>query len=178
MVSNMELTELIDRVQELRAKGPARFGRERIAEAADAINRAGDMQLRVELANEALAALCVVLYQADADGRTPNLDRLTWRLLVPAPWGRGGWKRWGLRAWEADCLRGILMIRCEMIRHQNLFDYNAAGQTWHIDLKTFPTLETAMQYLKRYPITLDEWRKRSEPAKVAARARMQRRRGA
>jgi hypothetical protein len=173
----MEIQELVERVGELRTKGPVRFGRERMAEAAESISRAGDTQLRVELANEALAALVTILYRTDADGRTANIDRLTWRLLVPAPWGRAGWRKWGLRAWEADTLRKILMLRCEMIRHQNLFDFNASGGAWHLDLKSYPTLPDAMTYLKRYPITLDEWRKMSEPAKVAARARMQRRRG-
>lgn len=56
----MELTELVERVAEIRTKGPTRFARERIQEAAESISRAGSMQLRVELANEALAALCVV----------------------------------------------------------------------------------------------------------------------
>ena len=36
----MELTELVERVAEIRTKGPTRFARERIQEAAESISRA------------------------------------------------------------------------------------------------------------------------------------------
>ena len=169
----MELTELVERVQEIRAKGPGRFARERVQEAAEAISRAGDQQLRVELANEALAALCVILYQTDADGRAANIDRVTWRLLVPAPWGRGGWRRWGLRRWESEALRNILRVRTEMRKHVNLFDYNEEGRTWYLNRSAYPSLEAALAYLKTHPINLSEWRKQADVITESARVRMQ-----
>lgn len=174
MVSDMELTELVERVAEIRTKGPGRFAKERIAEAAEAISKAGDQQLRVELANEALAALCVVLYKSDSDGRMANIDRITWRLLVPAPWGRGGWRRWGLRRWEAETLRNVLKIRSEMRRHTSLFDYSERARTWHLNKGDFATLESAIAYLKQHPITLSEWRRHADIINESARTRMQR----
>ena len=172
----MELTEIVDRVQEIRAKGPGRMVKERIAENAQELSRAGDMQLRVELANEALAALCVILYQTDTDGRAANIDRVTWRLLVPAPWGRGGWRRWGLRRWESEALRNILRVRTEMRRHVNLFDYNEEGRTWHVNRGAYPSLEAALAYLKKHPISLSEWRVQADVLTESARVRMQRHR--
>jgi hypothetical protein len=172
----MEITNLVERVQEIRAKGPGRFAKERLAENAQELSRAGDMQLRVELVNEAMAALCVILYEADTDGRTANIDRVTWRLLVPAPWGRGGWKRWGLRRWESEALRNILRVRTEMRRHVNLFDYNEEGRTWHLNRGDYPTLESAIAYPKAHQITLQEWRKQADVLSESARVRMQRHR--
>lgn len=172
----MELTNIVERVQEIRSKGPGRVVKERIAEAAQQLSRAGDVQARVELANEALAALCVVLYEVDADQRPANIDRVTWRLLVPAPWGRGGWRRWGLRRWESEILRNVLRVRTQMRRHVNLFDFNEEGRTWHLNMGDYPTLETALAYLKAHPITLAEWRKFADITNETARARMQRHR--
>jgi hypothetical protein len=170
----MKLPDLVERVQEIRSKGPGRFAKERLAENAQELSRAGTMQLRVELMNEAIAALVVVLYEADGDGRPANIDRVTWRLLVPAPWGRGGWKRWGLRRWEAEALRNILRVRTEMRRHVNLFDYNEEARTWHINRGDYPTLESAIAYLKVNQITLAEWRKQADVIAEATRIRMQR----
>lgn len=170
----MELTELVDRVQEIRAKGPGRFAKERIAEAAESISKAGDHQLRVELVNEALCALVVILYEADGDGRLANIDKTTWRILTPVPWGDSGWRKWGLRNWEARALRNILRIRSDMRKHISLFDYSEEGRTWHVNRGDFPTVESALAYLKARPITLTEWRPHADRIAKATRERMQR----
>ena len=170
----MELKELVERVGDIRHAQPTQYVRERVQEAAQELSRAGDMQLRVELANEALMALTAILYDKDSDGKPANIDPVTWRLLIPAPWGRAGWRRWGLRAWEADTLRAVLRVRCEMRRHTNLFDYNDPMRSWHVNVTDYPTVTAALTYLKTHPVTLTEWRQHADIQNRAARLRMQR----
>lgn len=172
----MEFEQLTERIQQIRSKGPGRVVKERIQEAAQALSRAGSMQLRVELANEALAALVAILYEVDADGRPANVDAKTWRILTPTPWGGAGWRRWGLRNWEQKCLNAILRIRCEQRRHVALFDYSEEARTWHLNLGDYPTLAGALAYLKAQPVTLAEWRPHADRLAEGTRLRMQRRR--
>ncbi len=169
-----ELKEFVGRVADIRHSRPSGNTRQRVQEAAQELSRAGDVQMRVELANEALAALCVVLYELDADQRPANIDPVTWRILLPTPWGRAGWRQWGLRRWEAEVLRRVLRIRTEMRKHKNLFDYNEQGRTWHLNRADYPTVEQALAYLKGSPITLIEWRKHADVIAEQARTRMQR----
>lgn len=168
----MELKEMVERIADIRHAKPTTEARRAVGEAAQELSRAGEMQKRVELANEALAALTVLLYQADTDGEPANIDRVTWRLLVPAPWGREGWRHWGLRSWEAEILAHILRVRNEARKHVNLFDYNEANRRWHLNCSDFPTLDKALGYLKANPITLAEWRKHHEIENTQKRARM------
>jgi hypothetical protein len=168
------LEQFAERVQVIRTKSPDKFVKERIAENAQELSKAGDMQLRVEIVNEAMAALTAVLYQADVDGRLANIDHSTWRLLIPAPWGRSGFKHWGLRQWESSILGNILRIRTEMRKHINLYDYNDQSRTWHLNLNAYPTIESALSYQKDKPITLAEWRKHADVLTEANRLRMQR----
>lgn len=167
-----ELKEIVGRVADIRHAQPSKYVRERLQTAAEELSRAGDMQIRVELANEALAAFTAILYQADADQQPANIDPVTWRLLVPAPWGSGGWKRWGLRSWEARALRQVMRVRCDARKHVNLFDYNDVSQTWHLCPDSYPTWEAAKLYLQTHPVTLSEWRQQVNVLTTQARERM------
>jgi hypothetical protein len=91
-----------------------------------------------------------------------NVDTRTGRLLVPAPWGSLGWKRWGLRKWESETLRAILMARVEDRSRPCLFDYNTESRTWHLNTSDYSTLQAATFYLERGAIRLNEWRKCTE----------------
>jgi hypothetical protein len=176
----MNLDTLIDRAQDVRqsATEPGRAIKQRMAEAAAELSRAGDNQQRVELLQEAVLAITKLCYDADPDGQPANLDSRTYRLLVPAPWGRVGWKRWGLRAWEAEILRQILIVRCQMRRVEPLFDYNDQARTWHVNLQHYGRLDLALMYWKQNPITLREWRRFADVYRAQAHARTIRNRGA
>jgi hypothetical protein len=155
----MELLTIIDRKNEVRQlPAPAQYVKQRIAQAAQELSKAGDMALHVELANESLCNFVVMLYQWDQDGVWPNIDNVTHRLRVPAPWGSLGWKKWGLRKWEALILRRILMGRVGKARHTPLFDYNSDTRTWHLNLTNYATLDRANAYLKHCSVSLAEWR--------------------
>lgn len=172
----MELPQIVERVADIRHARPSPHTRQRLAEAAQELSRAGDVQMRVEMANEALAAFVAILYHVDSDGVPANIDPVTWRVLIPAPWGSSGWRRWGLRHWEARTLRNILQIRCEARKHKSLFDYNGETLSWHLAARDYPTAAAALGYLKASPVTLAEWRQHAGILTNQARARMTKRR--
>lgn len=171
--------DIIERTQTIRdvASHPDRAIKQRMADAAANLSLAGSNQLRVETLQEAVLALTTLCYAADPDGGPANLDSRTHRLLVAAPWGRAGWKRWGLRYWEAEMLRQIMIVRCQMRRVDPLFDYNSEARTWHVDLAIYPRLDLALMYWKQNPITLKEFRRHADVYRERAHSRTIRNRG-
>lgn len=175
----MNLDTLIERTQEVRqaATDPSRTIKQRTAEAAAELSRAGSNQQRVELLQEAVLALTKLSYEADPDGQPANIDSRTYRLLIPAPWGKAGWRRWGLRDWEAGILRQILIVRCQMQRVPPFFDYNAESRTWHVNLQAYSRLDMALMYWKQNPVSLKEWRRHADIYRQKAHERTIRNRG-
>lgn len=160
-----------ERINEIRnSPSPGAYVRRRIGEQAETLSLAGQTQAQVEAVMESLTKLVTLLYQVDTDGGYANVDRRTWKILIPVAWGEGGWKKWGLRHREAQHLRRILLTRA-MTRNA-LFDYNQIGRSWHLNLRAYPTLEKATGYLKQYPVELPEWRNEIEVAQHARAARV------
>lgn len=157
---------LTDRKNEIRsAPGPGAYVKQRIADAADALSLAGTLAARCELANEALCALVELCYQADADNRAANVDLVTLRLLIPAPWGSSGWKRWGLRGHEATVLRRILLARqnnWKQGRAAPLFTYDPDCRYWTLNIHDYPRIIEAQAWLRSNAITLTEWRRAAQ----------------
>lgn len=165
----MELLNIVDRKNEIRGLAqPASAIKQRIAQAAQDLNRAGSMALHVELANEALTKFTLMLYQRDSDNGWANIDARTHRLLVPAPWGSAGWRVWGLRNWESRILRSIMLERVRDAKRPCLFDYNSDNRTWYLNVLDYGVIEAAQHYLQRSPITLAEWRKHDNAYKQRA----------
>lgn len=173
----MELDTLIERTQQVRDALPMPNIKQRMAEAAADLSRAGENQKRVELLQEAVLALTKLCYECDPDGQPANIDSRTYRLLIPAPWGKAGWRRWGLRAWEAEILRQILIVRCQMRRTEPLFDYNTEARTWHVNMQQYSRLDVALLYWKSNPVTLKEWRRHADVYRAQAHERTLRRQG-
>lgn len=157
--ASLELMQTIERKQEMRVlPEPIQYAKQRMAQAAVELSKAGDMALHVELANEVLCKLVGILYQTDSDGVYANIDSATHRLLVPAPWGSAGWKKWGLRHWEATVLRGVLMGRLGQARHIPLFDYSDVHRNWFLNFASYRSIDKAHAYLKHCAVSLVEWR--------------------
>lgn len=154
----MDITTTVDRKQIIRASVPVSFVRQRIYQAAQELNLAGELAARVELANEALCRLVELLYQPDSDGHPAHIDPATGRILVPLPWGSVGWKRWGLRHHEAVVLRMILLARQCGTTRPALFLYGTDTRCWYLNTNDYPTLPAAAHWLKRSAILLAEWR--------------------
>ena len=161
----MELQTGLERVQVIRnGATPAAFVKQRIAQTAQELSRAGDVALHVELCNEALHKAAVLLYERDSDGAWANVDSVSERVLVPMPWGSSGWQKWGLRRWEATVLRSILIARSSATTQPRpaLLGYNAECRTWHVDIGNYGTLALAQRFLAVEPIRLQDWRQHSE----------------
>lgn len=171
------MIQVPERATTIRQSKPESYIKQRIKQAADGLDRAGNMQARVGLVNEAMAALAILLYKTEADGQPANIDPKTWRILVPAPWGRSGWRHWGLRNWEARILSRILLLRCTLPTLPTLYDYNEVSRTWHLTLDEHPTAEQAIAHLRRHPVELEEWRDHHEQLNREARERMLKVRG-
>lgn len=169
--------DIIERAQAIRtaASDPDRTIKQRMARAAQDLSLAGYNQSRVETLNEACLALTRELYTVDPDGRLANVDNKTYRILIAKPWGKGGWKRWEMRDWEATVLRKILMMRAEMRRVAPLFDYG--GGQWFLNLTDYPRIDIALIYWKQQPIHLRDWHLFADILRQDARERMDKRRG-
>lgn len=158
----MDITQVIDRKHEIRSlPEPPQNVRQRMAQAAEQISLAGVVAARVEVANEAIYRFAGILYQRDSDGAYPNLDAVTKRIIVAAPWGNVGWKRWGLRHWEARRLRKILLKRQAQFTPKQrppLFAFDVDGRFWYLNIHDYSTYEAAQHWLTRGSVTVQEWR--------------------
>lgn len=118
------------------------------------------MAARVEMVNEALFHLAELVYELEA-GQLVNVDTVTGRLLIPAPWGDHGWRYYGLRYREGRTLSAVLRKRQECFRpgqgRPPLFTYDEDTRAWYANLGDYGTLEAAGWWLKRSEITLAEW---------------------
>lgn len=161
----MNALTTVERKQDVRLSEPSGYVRRRIGQEASNLSLAGQMAACVELVNESLCRLTEMLYEPEVDGGFANVDMVTWRILIPVPWGSQGWRVWGLRAWEAEALRKLLLVRSEMQRHVRLYDYNEVSYTWHLNLHDYPTYDLALAYLERHPVTLQDWRRQASAYK-------------
>lgn len=150
--------------------------RQRMATAAAELNRAGELQAQLDVAVTAVAKLIIVLYATDADQRPVNIDVQTQRILLrPLPWGESGAAKWGLRRWEGQCLRRLLLDRAGQRRRMaHLFDYNEYSRQWHVNAACYPDAEAALQWLKNDGPALNEWAAIVQDYRAQAHARMRR----
>ncbi len=91
----------------------------------------------VELLTEAVHRLITLAYERD-DAGWVNVDPVTKRLLIPAPWGHAGRAVWGLYPSEADTLRAMLKTR-QRGRYAPLFTYDRSRRSWLVALSHYPT---------------------------------------
>ena len=146
----------------MRAIHPEPYVKGRMYEIAMGLSQAGGMAGRVELANEALAALFHLLYTRDDDTAHPHLDPVTMRIKMPLPWGSRGWKHWkAIRRWESDVLRRILLERQRARapgRRPAPLVWDEDERHWWLNVPDYPTVESALTWLQRSEFSLAEWR--------------------
>ena len=119
------------------------------------LSRRGVASAKVELFNNVLAVAADLCLETDPDGRRVNIDHVTGVVLVPLPWGEGGYKRWGLRITECRQLRYIMLQRAERDRPP-LYAYEPTIRRWVF--LTAWSRRTAGAYLSLHPIYLAEYR--------------------
>lgn len=169
----MSLNNMFERAHTVSHTMPMFNNRQRMVAKAEALNIASDLQARLDICIAAMANLVKVLYTVDADGCYVYVDS-NHRILVPLPWGSSGWRKWGLRKWEAEMLRKLLIRRCEK-PGMVLFGYDR--QQWYLDTEAFPTMNEALLWIQRRGPTLREWRAIVEPHRTRNAERMRVRRG-
>ena len=173
-----EILSLFDRARTSAVQRPSFDPKARLAQAADELNRAGLLQAQIGALEGALVAFINVLYATDADGSPANYDYATHRILIPVPWGERGWRAWGLRRWEAHCLRHLLIERSRGGRRRPpLFDYSDISRRWYLDAGNYPDTNAALRWVQRDGPQLAEWRSVVTESREQAATRMQRRRG-
>lgn len=149
--------EIMERKTQVAATEPQRHTTLRAA--ADALSRRNADGAIVELMMEAMQRLTLLAYERDADGYC-NIDPVTSKLLIPAPWGRAGHQRWGLTHSESECLRE--MIQQRQIgrdgRPPGLWLYDRTRRVWRVNLYDWDALTDAQGYWKKWPLSVAEYR--------------------
>lgn len=151
-----EITKIVARKSVVMAVAPERHTP--IRNAAEALTRRNVAQAKAELLSEALWAAVTLCYEKDDSGSLCNVDSVSGRLLVPAPWGREGHRRWGLRYLESVLLRAILRGLQQAKGEPPVLVYDPLSRGWHLNIFDYPTHRHALAWLERHPITASAWR--------------------
>lgn len=157
-----ELQKSLDGAKLVRLiEAPASYVKQRLQVLATTSSYAGLAQAQVDVLTEALLRTTALLYEKDSDGVLANVDRYTFKILRPVPWGSNGWKLWGVKALEAKVLRAILLDRSpRTVPREALYLYIKEEQRWHLNVEQYQNYEQALQFLglKQETITLAKWR--------------------
>lgn len=134
-----------------------RYVDQRIGQAAESLSLGAIAAARIALVNQAMTDLSTLLYEVDGSGQPVNVDGVTGRILVPKPWGAGGWKYWQLKQWEGRTLRKLLDRRMRAGERVALFLYSGELNDWYLN-KRYDTPAKYAAYWQQQPITPAEWR--------------------
>jgi hypothetical protein len=127
-----------------------------IQRAAEALSRRNVDQATTELLNEALARLVLLAYERDEVGQLCNIDGATGKVLIPLPWGKAGYAKWGLSPSEADTMRAIMFTRQRV--GVPLFFFDRSRRAWFVNLADYPHGKVVLAQLKEWEIGVDEYR--------------------
>ena len=151
-----EIVQIVTRKSEVMAAQPTRHTP--IRTAAETLTRRNVAQAKAELLSEAVWAAVALCYERDDSGSLCNVDSVSGRLLVPAPWGREGHRRWGLRYLESVLLRAILRGLQQANEEPPVLVYDPLSRGWHLNIFDYPSHRQALAWLERHPITASAWR--------------------
>lgn len=149
------------RMEETRQAHPAPFSPARaVAVAGTELTRRGLAALAVEHLTAAVFRLLELAFEGDTDARLCNTDPHDGRLLVPAPWGSAGYKRYGLRRREGEVLRLFLLERMTPKPGSAvpLFLYDHERRAWYLNLNDYPTRAAAGEYWRHAGLTVRAYR--------------------
>ena len=144
----------------------------RVAQAAQEFSKVGVALAHAETLNACLQRAIELCYSADTDGRLCNVDRTDYRLLFPAPWGKAGGAKWGLRRTETDILRACLLRRMQPQQAQPvpLFVYDSVSRAWHCNMTDYPARDAAQAYVAQWGVSAKEYKVRLERIQQASAA--------
>jgi hypothetical protein len=148
------IVRTVERKGEVMQTAPARHSTLRAA--AQSLSLRNVDQAACELMSEALNRLTLLAYERGDDGQLCNVDPANGRLLIPLPWGRGGFTKWGLRPSEANIFRLIMFTRQR--RGVPLYFYDRSRRCWYLNLNDYPQGSTVIAQLKEWQIAIGEYR--------------------
>jgi hypothetical protein len=155
-VTNSIVTTL-SRKPQVGQSSPARYSA--IRQAAESLSLRNADQSVIELYMETLMRLASLCYEMDDNGYC-NIDTVTSKLLIPAPWGRKGFSRWLLTPSESIVLREMVQQRQVGRRGmgEGVWLYDAARRCWRLNSTVYKSVADAQQYLERWPLSITEYR--------------------
>jgi hypothetical protein len=154
----IDYTKQLERASGVLTGNPSPNTRARLQAKAERISRAGDLKAHLAVIESALMKAINILYESDTDGHPANYD-YNGQVLIALPFTYSGWKLYGLRNWEADCLRRVMLERLKRTEgYIPLFDYAPATRRWYLRIDAYKTEAHALQWLKVDPVTVTEWR--------------------
>jgi len=123
-----------------------------IQRAAESLSRRTVDMATCELLNEAHSRLIILCYQRHDSGQLCNVDDATGRILIPLPWGKAGYAKWGLTPSEGDWFRRIMFAR--QLGGVPLFHFERSRRSWYVDIRTYAVIPP----LDEWEISLAEYR--------------------
>jgi hypothetical protein len=150
MASTNGIFHQLERKAQISQATPERYTT--IQRAAAQLSRRNVDQAVCELINEAHSRLVMLCYERDDTGRLVNVDEVTGRIQIPLPWGKMGFKKWGLSDSEAVALRRIMFSRQRV--GLPLFFFDRSRRSWFLALREYPHLPV----LAEWEIGIGEYR--------------------
>jgi hypothetical protein len=142
MANGNNILHALERKAAISTAQPERFTH--IQRAAEALSRRAVDQATTELLNEAHSRLIVLCYERDDTGHLVNVDERTSKVLIPLPWGKKGYAKWGLSPSEGDCMRRIMFARQR--QGLPLFSFDRSRRSWFVDLREYPALPVLAEW--------------------------------
>jgi hypothetical protein len=153
-MNNNGIVRIIERKERIAQASPTRHTN--IQRAAQSLSRRNVDQAITELLNEALGRLTVLCYERGDDGQLVNVDGVTGRVLVPLPWGKAGYAKWGLSPSEGDTMRAIMFTRQR--NGVPLFFFDRSRRAWFVNLEDYPDGEVVLAQIQEWEIGVAEYR--------------------
>jgi hypothetical protein len=153
-VNSKGIVSTVSRKEDLAKANPQRYTV--VRRAAESLSRRNVDQAVCELLNEALSRLTALCYEHDGEGLLCNVDPATGRVLVPLPWGKAGYRKWGLTPTEANTMRRIMLTRQR--RGLPLFFFDRSRRSWYLNLHDFSDGKLVLAQLKEWEIGVGEYR--------------------
>lgn len=126
-----------------------------IRQAAEAIGRRNIATAKARTLEAAVNAFVDQLYDRDESGRWWNIDTEDGRILIPCPWGRAGYRYWGLRRGEGDILRMLAMHW--QTADNPPFVYSTMVRQWYLDIGAYRTPIDVARWLESHPVDAETW---------------------
>lgn len=153
-MNSLHISTIVERKEGISQAAPARHTT--IQRAAAALSRRNVDQATTELLNEALARLTVLCYERGDDGQLCNVDPATGKVLIPLPWGKAGYAKWGLSPSEGEDMRRVMFTRQRV--GVPLFHFDRSRRAWFLNLADYADGAVVLAQLKEWEITVAEYR--------------------